>query len=42
VTLSPGRHLITLAATDKDGNTAASIKVYAGGKTYLPLVLRGQ
>ena len=43
VTLSPGRHVITLAATDKDGNTAtASISVYAGGKTYLPLVVRGQ
>ena len=43
VTLSPGRHVITLAATDKDGNhVTASITVYAGGKTYLPLVLRGQ
>ena len=43
VTLAPGRHVITLAATDKDGNHAtASITVYAGGKTYLPLVLRGQ
>jgi hypothetical protein len=43
VTLSPGRHVITLAATDKDGNQAtASITVYAGGKTYLPLVVRGQ
>ena len=42
LTLSPGRHLITLAATDKDGNTLASINVYAGGKIYLPLVRRGQ
>jgi len=43
VTLSPGRHVLTLGATDKDGNQAAtSINVYAGGKTYLPLVLRGQ
>jgi len=43
VTLSPGRHVLTLAATDTDGNTAtASISVYAGGKTYLPLVVRGQ
>ncbi len=43
MTLSPGRHVLTLAATDKDGNIAtASITVYAGGKTYLPLVLRGQ
>ena len=42
VTLSPGRHVLTLATTDKDGNQAtASINVYAGGKTYLPLVLRG-
>ena len=43
VTLSPGRHVLTLAATDRDGNTAtASISVYAGGKNYLPLVLRSQ
>ena len=43
VTLLPGRHVITLAATDKDGNIATvNINVYAGGKTYLPLVPRGQ
>jgi hypothetical protein len=43
VTLSPGHHAITLVATDKDGNTAtASINVYAGGKTSLPLVAHGQ
>ena len=43
VTLSPGRHVITLAATDTDGSTAtANVNVYAGRKTYLPLVLRGQ
>jgi hypothetical protein len=43
VTLSPGRHVITLVAGDAEGNTAtASINVYAGGKTYLPLVVRGQ
>jgi hypothetical protein len=42
VTLSPGRHVITLAATDQDDNTATtSINVYAGGKTFLPLVVRG-
>jgi hypothetical protein len=43
VTLSPGRHVITLVARDKDGNTATtSITVFAGGKTYLPVSLRGQ
>jgi hypothetical protein len=43
VTLSPGPHVITLAATDTNGNTAtANINAYADGKTYLPLVLRGQ
>lgn len=43
VTLSPGQHVITLTATDSDGNhTTASITVYAGEKTYLPLVVRGQ
>ena len=43
VTLSPGRHVITLAATDKGRNHAtASITVFAGGQTYLPLSLRGQ
>jgi hypothetical protein len=42
VTLSPGQHVITLAATDVDGNHAtANINVYAGGKIYLPLVVRG-
>jgi hypothetical protein len=43
VTLSPGRHVLSLAATDRDGNIAtASINVYAGGKIYLPLVAHGQ
>lgn len=43
VSLSPGQHVIALAAADKDGNTAtASIDVDAGRKTCLPLVALGQ
>ena len=38
VTLSPGRHHITLTATDSDGQTdVAGIEVFAGGKVYLPV-----
>ncbi|MCX6030820.1 MAG: fibronectin type III domain-containing protein [Chloroflexi bacterium] len=41
VTLSPGPHVVTLTATDKDDNTVmTSINVYAGGEIYLPLSLR--
>jgi hypothetical protein len=43
VTLSPGRHVITLAAADKDGNTAtSSITVFAGDRIYLPVIKRVQ
>jgi Leucine-rich repeat (LRR) protein len=42
VTLSPGPHVITLTATDSDGNTAkSSIEVYGGAKLYLPVALSG-
>lgn len=41
VALSPGRHTITLAATDSHGNTAmANVNVFAGQRAYLPLVMR--
>jgi hypothetical protein len=41
VNLSPGEHIITLTATDSDGNvTTATVRVYVGHKIYLPLVLR--
>jgi hypothetical protein len=41
VSLSPGEHVITLTATDSDGNvTTATVRVYVGHKIYLPLVLR--
>ncbi len=43
VILSPGEHVITLTATDSDGNvTTATVRVYAGHKIYLPLVLRNR
>ncbi len=39
--LSFGQHIITLTATDSDGNTStASINVFIGSKTYLPLISR--
>jgi len=39
--LSPGEHVITLTATDSDGNlTTATVQVYVGQKVYLPLILR--
>jgi hypothetical protein len=41
VSLSPGQHVITLTATDSDGNVGtASINVLVIYKTYLPLILR--
>jgi hypothetical protein len=41
--LSPGEHVITLTATDSDGNvTSATVRVYVGHKVYLPLVLRNR
>jgi hypothetical protein len=41
VALSPGQHVITLAAMDSDGNTAtASTDVFVGYKAYLQVVLR--
>ena len=43
VTLSPGQHVITLTAADKDGNAAtASITVFVGSRTYLPAITRFQ
>jgi hypothetical protein len=43
VSLSPGEHVITLTATDSDGNvTSATVRVYVGHKVYLPLVLRNR
>ncbi len=41
-TLSTGQHLITLTATDSDGETGtATITIFVGYRLYLPLVLRG-
>ena len=41
VSLSPGRHTITLAATDSHGNTAATnVSAFAGQRAYLPFVVR--
>jgi hypothetical protein len=41
VTLSPGPHVITLTATDSQGNTAAtSISIFAGQRAHLPIVMR--
>jgi len=39
--LSPGDHTITLTATDSNGNqSAASINLYVGHRTYLPLITK--
>ncbi len=39
--LSLGQHVITLTATDGDGNTAtATINIFVGSKTYLPTILK--
>ena len=41
--LSPGRHVITLTATDSDAQTqTASIRLFVGSIHYLPIILRGQ
>jgi hypothetical protein len=41
VTLSSGQHVVTLTATDSDGNSAtASVNIFAGSKIYLPIVRR--
>ena len=41
VTLSPGQHVITLTAMDRDGNVATdSLNVFVDYKTYLPLILK--
>ena len=43
VTPSRGQHVITLTATDSDGaKAAASINVFVGHRTYLPLVSQSQ
>jgi hypothetical protein len=40
-TLSLGERIITLSATDTDGNTtASSISVFVGYRIHLPVVLR--
>ena len=41
VALSPGSHVVTLVATDRDGATAtAGVNVFAGSGIFLPLTLR--
>jgi hypothetical protein len=43
VILSPGPHIITLMVTDSDGNNAVkTIRLSAGDRLFLPMVLRGQ
>ncbi len=41
VTLSQGQHIITLMATDSDGNVATdSLNVFVGNKVYLPTIVK--
>jgi hypothetical protein len=41
--LSPGEHVLTFTATDSDGNpVTATVRVYGGGRLYLPLVVRNR
>lgn len=43
VVLSPGPHVITLTATDSDGaRTTATIRLSAGARMFLPIVLRSR
>ncbi len=43
VNLSTGQHVITLSATDSDGNTArAAVNIFVGSRLYLPLVVRNR
>jgi hypothetical protein len=43
VNLSAGKHIITLTATDSDGNsTTASLNLLIGYRVHLPLVLRNR
>ena len=42
-TLSPGKHTITLTATDSDGaRAAATIRLSAGSQQFMPLILRSR
>jgi hypothetical protein len=43
LTLSPGWHRITLAATDSDDRTGEThVRVFVGQRVYLPVILRSQ
>lgn len=43
VILSPGPHVITLTATDSDGNRAtATVRLWAGSEQFMPLISRNR